>query len=109
MHDVTRRQHAHALEIGIVAYHQGGRCGLVEVTHPLLHPSGRHEGGSVECEAEHLQVVDPVPATDSAPREPSPTGRRGVSAGVRDVALVEGEPAVVGPRLEWIQESPGAL
>ena len=79
------------------------------MAHSLLHPSGRHESGSVECEAEHLQVVDPVPATDIGRERAELTGRRGVASGVCEVALVEGQPAVVGPRLEWIQESPGAL
>ncbi len=81
-----------------------GRARLVEVLHPLGDPTAGDERRALESEPEHLEVGDRErPAELGGCRRPL-AGRAGVAARVRDVALVEGEPAVVGPRLERVEE-----
>jgi hypothetical protein len=84
---------------------QRGRGGLVETPHALLHLRARNERGAVEREPEHLQVRHSVTAAELRGEGGEPPGLGAVAVRVRDVALVKGEPAVVGPRLELVQKA----
>ena len=108
MQAVTRKQHAQAPEIGIVASPaKRGRGRLVEAAHALLDLRAGDEGGSLEREAEHLEVGDvESPPEPRPPERRAPAPSRRVAREVRDVALVEGEPAVLRSGLERVEQAP---
>ena len=84
---------------------QGCRGRLVQAAHALLDPRAGDEGRSLERESEHLEVgdVESPPGLGRAGRElPRP---HGVAREVGDVALVEGQPAVLRPRLERLEQA----
>ena len=84
----------------------GGR--LVETAHSLVHVTGRDQRRTVEREAEHLEVLD----LETAPELDRGGGQlarsRAVTLRVREVPLVEREPAVIGPGLERLEQALGA-
>ena len=107
MHAVTRKQHAQALEIGIVGLALQGRGGrLVEAAHALLDLA---QATSVAPSS----ASPSISRSGTSKRRPSSAARtrelrRPVAVSppaVREVALVEGEPAVLGPGLERVEQA----
>jgi hypothetical protein len=108
--DETSRQQVQALEIGIVACPSSAvAVASSQTEHSLFHPSGGDERGSLEREPEHLQIRDLDPTPELSGEGGAFAGCVGITLGVGDVALVEGEPTVVGPRLERIEQPVGTL
>jgi hypothetical protein len=74
--------------------------------HALLDLSGSDEAGPLKGQAEHLEVGN----LESPPELGRPNGKlpsiHSVAAHAGDVALVEGEPAMIRPRLQRLQQAP---
>ena len=86
-----------------------GGCRLVEPAHAVVHARTRDEHGALEGEPEHLEVGDAAAAAELGRLQRELGGPGGVALRVRDVARVEGEPAVLRARLEVGQKPLGAL
>ena len=106
---MTRKQHAHAPEIGTVASPCRAVSGcLVEAAHALLHLRARHQRRALEREAEHLQVGHVEPPPELGRAAPKLRSLRGLATSVRHEALEEGKPTVLGPRLERVEQAMGS-
>ena len=81
MHAETRKQHAQALEIGIVASpSRAAASRLVEAAHPLRRPARWTTSVALEREPEHLQVGDVEPPPELGRANAELTRRRRVAA-----------------------------
>jgi hypothetical protein len=86
------------------------RCRLVEATHAFLQLAFAHESPPLEPESEHLELRGPKrPAQLDGARRQSPRLDRVLVQRNRDVPLVDGEPAVIDPGLETVDEAVRAL
>jgi hypothetical protein len=85
----------------------GGR--LVEAAHAVAHLGARHEGASFQCQAEHLQVRDTESATDVSRSLCQLAGGRRISCQVREIALLERQPAMLWPGWQRVEEAGGAV
>ena len=72
---------------------------------PSLDLRAGDERGALQREAQHLEVGNAVPAPELGGVRAELLRRGPVAAGVGEVALLEGEPAVRGPGLEGIEEA----
>ena len=83
---------------------------LVKAAHAFLQLAFAHESPPLEPEPEHLELRSPErPAQlDGARRQPPRLDRVLVQRN-RDVSLVDGEPAVIDPGLEAVDEAVRAL
>jgi hypothetical protein len=88
---------------------QRGHGCLVEAAHAFLDLCGRDERGPLEGEPQHLQIGDAELPTQLGGGLCELPGMHGVAPAVSDVALVESEPAVVGPSLERVEQSMSPL
>jgi hypothetical protein len=75
--------------------------------HALLHARARDQRGAAKRQPEHLEVRHAESAPEVGGRRGQLARPRGVAAGVRDVALVEREPAVLGRRVERVEQAMG--
>ena len=83
---------------------------LVKAAHAFLQLALAHESPPLKPEPEHLELRSPEhPAQlDGARRQP-PRLDRVLVQGNRDVSLMDGEPAMIDPRLEAVDEAVRAL
>ena len=103
----TSKQQVQALEIWIVA--SPSRAVAVASSRRVIPSSTRRRPrvSPLEGQSEHLEVGDAEPPP-SSPRRRRARRRGRVAVRLGDVSLVEREPAVVGCRLERVQQPMGA-
>ena len=75
---------------------------------PCVHPRARHQRRALDRKPEHLQVGHLELPPELGRAAPKLRRLRGLATGVRHVALEEGKPAVLGPRLERVEQAMGA-
>ena len=87
---------------------QSGHGCFVEAAHALLHASACHQRCPLEGEPEHLQIGHAEPPPELGRAAPELPRLSGFATRVGHVALEEGKPAVLGSRLERVEEAMGA-
>jgi hypothetical protein len=87
---------------GVILERHRGR--LVETPHPLVDLCRGDERRAVEGEAEHLQVGDAELPSELCGDGCELAGGGRVALAVRDEAVVEGEPAVLGSGVERVEQ-----
>ena len=88
---------------------QRGRRRLVEAAHAVTDAGLAHQRRALQREAEHLEVGHAAAPPEVRRHRGERARRGGVAGAVREVALVEREPAVVRPRLEIVEQPVRAL
>ena len=92
------KQSAHALDAAIVASPcSASRAASSRQRIPVLDLGSEDERGALQGEPEHLEVGHPERAPDGGRARAELGGQRGVGSVPGEVALVEVEPAVLGP------------
>ena len=83
--------------------------GLVEAAHARGDLAVRHQRGALGRDREHLEVDGAEPPAQFARLAREPLRQRRVALAERGVRLEDGEPAVLGDRLEVFQQPRGPL
>ena len=91
----------------LAAERRGG--GLVEAAHARGDLAVRDQRRALGRDREHLEVDRPEPPAQLARLAGEPPRQRRVAAAERRVRLEDGEPAVLGDRVELLQQPCGAL
>ena len=106
----TRKQNVQAPEIGICARSSSAAADASSSRRmPSRTSARRDERRPLERQPEHLEVRHAEPPPDLGGADRERPRRLGVAAHVGDVALLEGQPAVLGAWAERLEQAPRAL